>query len=102
MTNKKNLIDSINKTMDKIRDMYEKKIHDLEQELQIRTEQNADLYSKICNAIVQITEANETIKKAAESCPDKNTILCSLPPKPSAGMETYTTLKNYLEKWEGR
>lgn len=81
MTSKKNLIDSINKTMDKIRDMYEKKIHDLEQELQIRTEQNADLYSKICNAIVQINEANEVIKKLYKE--SGNPIGC-----------------DYLEKWD--
>ena len=31
-------------------------IHELEQELQIRTEQNADLYAKLCNALMEIEE----------------------------------------------
>ena len=31
-------------------------IHELEQELQIRTEQNADLYAKLCNALTEIEE----------------------------------------------
>lgn len=35
---------------------------DIEQELKIRTEQNAELYAKLCNALVQLNEANEILK----------------------------------------
>ena len=44
-----------------IEDEQTKKIHELEQELKIRTEDNAELYAKLCNALVQLNEANDTI-----------------------------------------
>jgi len=36
-------------------------MRDLEQELEIRTKDNADLYAKLCNALTQLEEANEII-----------------------------------------
>ena len=47
----------------------------------------------------QLNEANETIKKAHELCPDKNTVLMCNPPRPSFGMMTDGVLTKYLEKW---
>ena len=41
---------------------YVQKIHELEQELKIRVEDNAELYTKLCNALMQLKEANEVIK----------------------------------------
>lgn len=41
---------------------YVQKIHELEQELKIRIEDNAELYTKLCNALMQIEEANKVIK----------------------------------------
>lgn len=41
---------------------YVQKIHELEQELKIRIDDNAELYTKLCNALMQIEEANKLIK----------------------------------------
>lgn len=41
---------------------YVQKIHELEQELKVRVEDNAELYTKLCNALNQLNEANEVIK----------------------------------------
>lgn len=41
---------------------YVQKIHELEQELKIRVEDNAELYTKLCNALNQLNEANELLK----------------------------------------
>ena len=54
-------------------------IHELEQELQIRTEQNAELYAKLCNALMQLEEANKLIKDYWDEYP--------------------VVVKDYLEKW---
>lgn len=43
------------------------KIHELEQELQIRIEDNAELYRQLCNAQNQIKEANKVIKYFAKT-----------------------------------
>lgn len=42
---------------------YVQKIHELEQELKIRIEDNAELYKKLCNALMQLNDANELIKR---------------------------------------
>ena len=47
----------------------------------------------------QLNEANKTIKKAQELCPDKNVMLMCNPARPSFGMMTNDVLTNYLEKW---
>ena len=39
---------------EELKKQYE--IRDLKQELQIRTEQNADMYAKLCNALTEIEE----------------------------------------------
>lgn len=46
---------------------YVQKIHELEQELKIRIEDNAELYTKLCNALNQLNEANEVIKYFANA-----------------------------------
>ena len=38
-------------------------MRDLQQELEIRTNDNAELYAKLCNALVQIEDANKIMKK---------------------------------------
>lgn len=40
----------------------EKKCHELEEELQQRIDDNAELYTKLCNALNQLNEANEILK----------------------------------------
>ena len=40
----------------------EEKIHELEQELQIRTEQNAELYAKLCDTLLQLNVANTRLR----------------------------------------
>ena len=62
------------------------KIHELEQELQIRTEQNANMYAKLCNALMQLDEANA--------------IILSLIDSRSTAVETY--IKKYGVKNEPR
>lgn len=51
-------------------------IHELEQELQIRTEQNADLYAKLCNALMQIEEANRIIGIIGCQCKHDDMQMC--------------------------
>ena len=46
---------------------FVQKMHNLEQELQIRTEENEKLYGQLCNAQKQIEEAKEVIKLYAET-----------------------------------
>ena len=43
--------------------MSEDRIYELEQELEIRTNDNADLYARLCNALMQLDEANTIIKE---------------------------------------
>lgn len=43
---------------------YVQKIHELEQELKIRIEDNAELYTNLCNALMQLNEANDCINSA--------------------------------------
>lgn len=47
----------------------------------------------------QLKEANKTIRKAQELCPDKNVMLMCNPARPSFGMMTNDVLNKYLEKW---
>lgn len=47
----------------------------------------------------QLNEANKTIKKAQELCPDKNVMLMCNPARQSFGMMTNDVLNTYLEKW---
>lgn len=47
----------------------------------------------------QLNEANKTIKKAQELCPDKNVMLMCNPARPSFGMMTNDVLTKYIEKW---
>ena len=61
-------------------------IHELEQELQIRTEQNADLYAKLCNALMQLEEANKAIIDSYEEA-----LYCESWEIPAA--------KEYIDKW---
>lgn len=42
--------------------MTEDRIHELEQELKIRTEENAELYSKLCNALKELEETKRRIQ----------------------------------------
>lgn len=54
-------------------------IRDLKQELEIRINDNADLYAKLCNALMQLNEAEYYLKE--------------LP----YGLDSY---KKYAEKWK--
>lgn len=73
--------------------MIEDRTHELEQELQIRTEQNADLYAKLCNALMQLEEANDVIKGYADAYKKY----------PDGTMMTFVVNKHpahhYLDRW---
>ena len=47
--------------------MSEDRIHELEQELEIRTNDNADLYARLCNTLMQLDEANAIILSLIDS-----------------------------------
>lgn len=42
----------------------QERIHELEQEIKIRIDDNASLYAKLCNALNQLNEANDCINSA--------------------------------------
>ena len=82
---------------EELKKQYE--IRDLKQELQIRTEQNAELYAKLCNALMQIEEANEVIKLYGtpiyiEKYRDEKCIVTETIPYTDP-----TQAKDYLKKW---
>lgn len=79
---------------------YVQKIHGLEQELKIRTEDNAELYAKLCNALVQLNEANEILKVYGTpitrivKADEKSVVTETIPYCDS------TLAANYLKKYE--
>lgn len=79
---------------------YVQKIHELEQELKIRTEDNAELYAKLCNALVQLNEANEILKVYGTpitrivKADEKSVVTETIPYCDS------TLAANYLKKYE--
>lgn len=73
-------------------------LRDMEQELKIRTEQNAELYAKLCNALTQLEEANKVIKKINSM--SGNVDLSPLPYKDRRKVDGITTeTYEYLKKW---
>lgn len=67
--------------------MIEDRIKELEQELEIRINDNADLYSKLCNALMQLEDANKIMKKYAETETDD-------------WIDSRMPAESYLKKWE--
>lgn len=59
-------------------------IMDLKQELQIRTEQNAELYAKLCNALMQLEDANRVITSYIRNFP----------------LEKYGPAESYCDRWK--
>ena len=73
-------------------------LRDREQELKIRTEQNAELYAKLCNALTQLEEANKVIKKINSM--SGNVDLSPLPYEDRRKVDGITMQTgSYLEKW---
>lgn len=72
---------------------YVQKIHELEQELKIRIEDNAELYAKLCNALVQLNEANEILKhmRILQVQTEKETITMEI---------KCAEIEQYLKKYE--
>ena len=71
--------------------MTEDRIRELEQELEIRINDNADIYAKLCNALMQLEEANEVIKKYSKL---EDLMSCAI------GLSyEEPPAKNYLKKW---
>jgi len=88
---------------------YVQKIHELEQELKIRIEDNAELYTKLCNALMQIerlqeqlNEANDVIKKYGQfnnwegDDKDQHDMTHFIGEDNGCGWEI---AQDYLEKW---
>ena len=79
---------------------YVQKIHELEQELKIRIDDNAELYTKLCNALVQLNEANEILKVYGTpitrivKADEKSIVTETIPYCDS------TLASNYLKKYE--
>ena len=69
---------------------YVQKIHELEQELKIRIEDNAELYTKLCNVLNQLNEANKLLKTAGYGSKENTFPLPYVCPE---------ECRNYLEKW---
>lgn len=81
-----------------IEDEQTKKIHELEQELKIRIDANADLYAKLCNSLNQIEEANKVIKKINRM--SGNVDLSPLPYKDRRKVDGITIQTyEYIENW---
>lgn len=70
----------------------QQELRDMEQELKIRTEQNAELYAKLCNALVQLNEANEILKhmRILQVQTEKETITMEI---------KCAEIEQYLKKW---
>lgn len=68
----------------------EEKVHELEQELQIRIEDNAELYRQLCNFKNQLKEAHDVIKEYSKL---ENLMNFAL------GIREKGSAQKYLEKW---
>lgn len=73
-------------------------LRDMEQELKIRTEQNAELYAKLCNALTQIEEANKVIKKTNSMSGNVDLSKLSYQDRRKVDGITSQTYE-YLKKW---
>ena len=65
-------------------------MRDLEQELEIRTNDNAELYAKLCNALMQLDVANRIIDETylfAQACDNKH---------------LFMNIMNYNKRWRGK
>lgn len=65
------------------------KNHELEQELKIRIDDNADLYAKLCNALMRLQEADEILYD----------FICNPYPNPIT-YEMREKLEKYHKKYE--
>ena len=65
----------------------QEQLKETKQELQIRINDNADMYAKLCNALMQLEEANAIIK-------DMRPFI-----QGSMKRETFARILNYEEKW---
>ena len=78
-----------NKTIECLQEQLKEK----QQELQIRINDNADMYAKLCNALMQLEEANDVIKGYADAYKKY----------PDGTMMTFVVNKHpahhYLDRW---
>ena len=65
----------------------QEQLKETQQELQIRINDNADMYAKLCNVLMQLEEANAIIK-------DMRPFI-----QGSMKRETFTRILHYEEKW---
>ena len=82
-------------------------IKELKQELEIRINDNAELHAKLCNALLQLEEANKVIKHYAYSNigfqQEDGTYIVAAEQKGCGVVKTVydpRPAKQYLEKWE--
>ena len=71
----------------------QEQLKEVQQELQIRINDNADMYSKLCNALMQLEEANNIIKKYVETIPKVPNDGCHIP------NYNFDNAECYLKKW---
>ena len=76
-------------------------INELRQELELRTEDNADLYAKLCNVLLQLEDANKVIKNTANLmvC-DPKIMKIIVDPNFRVEQEVLDQCNNYINKWE--
>ena len=67
---------------------YVQKIHELEQELKIRIEDNAELYTKLCNALMQLNDATVIISRFKR-----------ITPYAPGGKYLEKDIQEYIKKW---
>lgn len=71
----------------------QEQLKETQQELQIRINDNADMYAKLCNTLMQLEEANDIIKEYVETTPKV--------PNDGWHIPNYNldNAECYLEKW---
>lgn len=77
----------------------QEQLKEVQQELQIRINDNADMYAKLCNALMQLEEANNTLKKIAIAMACDPSDIKVIIPEYCVEQDVLDNCNKYFEKW---